>query len=202
MKAIKAITISLIIIISSAISMRLEAKIKISGPEFCWAMAHPFIAIKAKRISEQAIKITDSLEANGILKDRSGGPLDAFKHAYWMALLSQQINPRKAYKLGLAHEKFNYKQSRKAKGGGDKAASDMDLWNNKIGKDIGYINREVSKDSLINIVIQMIKAGDMKIIKKNANGDSLTCEGQLIDKSTLKTWVNKRCLVCSDYVYI
>ena len=201
MKPLKGLIISAILIISINSPTELVAAAKISGPEFWWAIGHPFIAIKAKRISKQAIRTTDSLEAAAILKDRSGGQLDAFKHAFWMASLSQQIKPKKAYKLGVAHEKFNYKQSRKGKGGGDKAASEMDLWNNKTGIDLGYIHRDVPKDILINIVIQAVKEGKMKVIKKNIDGNSLDCDGQLIDKSTLKTWGNKRCLVPSNYDY-
>jgi len=201
MNHLKGGLFSAIIIISIMLPYKLSAKTKVSGPEISWAIAHPFIAAKAKRISERAIFITDSLEAAGILKDRSGGQLDAFKHAFWMASLSQQIKLKKAYKLGLAHEKYNYKQSKKGKGGGDEAASEMDLWNNKVGLDLGYANRNTSEDSLIKLVVQAILGGDMKIIKKDAQGNSLDKQGRLIDKSTLKTWVNARCLMYSNYIY-
>jgi len=201
----KAIIIFTLIIMVSIFPKELAAKsksqIKVSGPELAWALAHPFIAIKAKAISKRAITVTDSIEKLGLLKDRSGGQLDAFKHAFWMALLSQEFKSRKIYKLGLAHEKYNFKQSKKGKGGGDQAASEMDLWNNKVGIDIGYVNRNISEDSLISIVINEIKRGAMRIIKKNKEGISLDIHGQLIDNSTLKTWGNKRCLVPSDYKY-
>ncbi len=180
---------------------KLSAKTKVAGPEIAWAIAHPFIATKAKRISERAIFVTDSLEKIGVLKDRSGGQLDAFKHAFWMASLSQLIKPKKAYKLGLAHEKYNYKQAKKGKGGGDKAASEMDLWNNKVGLDLGYANRNISEDSLIKLVVSAVIGGEMKIIKKDTQGNSLDKQGRLIDKSTLKTWENARCLMYSNYIY-
>ena len=198
---IKGLIIYVILIICIALPYSVTAKTKVSGPEFAWALAHPFIAIKAKKISKRVIYITDSLEAAGVLKDRSGGQLDAFKHAFWMASLSQQIKKKKAYKLGLAHEKFNHRQAKKGKGGGDQAASDMDLWNNKVGVNLGYDNRQLSESALIELVIKWVLQGEMRMIKKDAQGNSLDSSGQLIDKSTLKTWVNKRCLVPSDYRY-
>jgi hypothetical protein len=198
---IKGLIISVILIMCIAWPYSVSAKTKVSGSEFAWAMAHPFIAIKAKKISKRVIYITDSLEAAGVLKDRSGGQLDAFKHAFWMASLSQQIKKKKAYKLGLAHEKFNFRQAKKGKGGGDKAASDMDLWNNRVGASLGFDNRQLSESALIELVINWVLQGKMRVIKKDAQGNSLDSNGQLIDKLTLKTWVNKRCLVPSDYRY-
>ena len=141
------------------------AKTKVSGPELWWAMAHPFIATKAKKISERAIYLTDSIEKIGLLKDRSGGQLDAFKHAIWMALLAQSVNPKKAKKLGRAHEKYNYKMYHKSRGGGDSAASKMDLWNNEVGLNIGSSFPDISENKLIEIVITAIKHGEMKFIK-------------------------------------
>lgn len=177
------------------------AKTKVSGPEIRWAIAHPFIAMKAKKISERAIYLTDSIEKIGLLADRSGGQLDAFKHTIWMALLAQSIKPKKAKKLGMAHEKYNYKMYRKGIGGGDLAASEMDLWNNDVGLIIGTSSPDISENKLVEIVITAIKQGKMKIVKKDLQGKSLDCEGKLIDNSSLKTWNNNRCLVSSDYKY-
>jgi len=194
--------ISVLLLLLPAISQASNTQsVKISGPEFMWAMAHPFIAAKARKMTKYAMHITDSLENAHVLHDRSGGQLDAFKHAFWMAVLSQEFKPKKVYKLGLAHERFNFRQVKKAKGGGDKAASDMDLWNNKVGIDMGYVNRNISKDSLISLIVSAVKSGKMRIIKKNSRGDSLDKNNQLIDNSTLKTWENPRCLVASDYKY-
>ena len=197
----KAVIISIFIVLSAAKTESLQAKTKLSCPELTWAISHPFIAIKVKRISKRVLAITDSIEKTGLLKDRSGGQLDAFKHSMWMALLAQEIKVKKANKLGLAHEKFNYRQARKGKGGGDKAASDMDLWNNKVGQAIGFNNKSLSEDSLIMLVVNEINAGEMQIVKKDILGNSLDSNGQLIDKSTLKTWLNKRCLVASNYQF-
>ena len=178
-----------------------QQKAKASGPEIIWAIGHPFVAAKAKRLTKRALQITDSIEKADVFKDRSGGQLDAFKHALWMALLAREIKAGKAYKLGLAHEKYNRKQARKGKGGGDKAASDMDLWNNNMGLKLGQGNKTISEKALIDLVIKAVQQGKMRIIRKNGAGESLDENGKVIDKALLKNWENPRCLVPSNYKY-
>ena len=200
-KGRKAVIFCLVLIGFMLFSQNLQAKTKVSSQEIWWALGHPFVAAKAKKISNRAIQITDSMENAGVLKDRSGGQLDAFKHALWMAMMSQHIKVKKLRKLGLAHERFNYRQAKKGKGGGDKVASDMDLWNNEVGLKIGGANKTLTESELIDMLIKAVNQGEMRIIKKNRQGEFLNLDGQLIDNSTLKTWVNKRCLVPSDYRY-
>ncbi|MBK6839510.1 MAG: hypothetical protein IPG90_15685 [Bacteroidetes bacterium] len=61
---------------------------------------------KTWKITEQARMETKSLLLDSRLDgDEDGGQLDAFRHAFWMASLSQKICWRKALKLGIAHEK-------------------------------------------------------------------------------------------------
>ncbi len=199
-KGRKAIIFCLSLFLFWIFPHNIEAKTKVSRQEIVWAIGHPFIAVKAKRLSKRALLVTDSLEKACVLKDRSGGQLDAFKHAFWMALLSQQVKVKKAKKLGFAHERFNSMQYKKGKGGGDKAASEMDLWNNNVGARIGNLHKDAAEDTLINLIIEAVKNGEMRIIKKNSKGESLDSEGQLIDNSTLKTWENKRCLLPSNEV--
>lgn len=175
------------------------AKNKVTTPEIFWAIQHPFILSKARKITKRAIIVTDSLEQNEILRGRSGGKLDAFKHAFWMAMLVQNMKVEKALKLGVAHEKNSFKSFIKEKSTNDKVASEMDLWNNNIGKTIEERNPFLPEDELIDAIISAVKNGEMKIVKKNSVGNSLDSNGLLIDKSDLKTWENKRCLVYSDY---
>ena len=82
---------------------------KLSRPEKTWVVMHPFAALKAATISYNARKTADSLKTSAILDgDADGGQVDAFRHAYWMAMLCRDIGWRKAYRLGKAHEKGNY----------------------------------------------------------------------------------------------
>src|ERR1700741_2953495 len=87
---------------------------KLSRPEKCWVIAHPFKAKKAFRITKHVLLDVDSVKASGIIgTDNNGGKLDAFKHAYWMASVAIKIGSRRAKKLGIAHEKGNWIQFKK-----------------------------------------------------------------------------------------
>ena len=87
---------------------------KLSSAEKTWVVFHGFKAKKAYDISLEAEKVTDSIKKKGIIGvDKSGGQLDAFKHSYWMARLTQDIGKRSAYSLGVAHEKGNYQSFKK-----------------------------------------------------------------------------------------
>ena len=146
-------------------------------------------------------KIVNQLKKDTILKGNgNGGQIDAFRHAYWMARLTQEIGHRRAKRLGNAHEKGNYKAFKKGKEEDgavpDKISSDMDFFNNEVGIKIGKnISVEATKEAVINAVLN----GECKILKMNKQGDFLTCEGKIIPKETLiGKWENNKCLVSSD----
>ncbi len=178
---------------------------KLSCPEKAWVIKHVFIAKKAWKITQYVRSQTDSVQKTNILdKDANGGQVDAFRHAFWMASLSQKINRRKAYRLGKAHEKGNYldyKKHRLEDGSfPDKISSDMDLWNNEIGLQIGKTYPCISTDSLQSIVIEQILMGKMKVIKKNKDGFFLDDEGKIIENIKLRgKWENTKVLVNSAY---
>lgn len=175
----------------------------LSSPKKTWVLCHIFKAKKALEISTEAQKITDSIAKTNLLdKDISGGQVDAFRHAYWMARLHQEIGERAARSLGKAHEKENYKtyKKRKLEDGilPDKIASEMDLYNNEVGIHLISKGSKISKKALLFRVVNSIKEGKMKIIKKDKNGLFLTCDGKSIPKNELKAkWENNKCLVVS-----
>ncbi|MCX6232254.1 MAG: hypothetical protein NTZ33_12005 [Bacteroidetes bacterium] len=174
---------------------------KLSCPEKCWVIKHVFIAKKAWKITQFVRLQTDSVQKSNLLDgDANGGQVDAFRHAYWMAMLSQKISWRKAYSLGKAHEKGNYldyKKHRLEEGTlPDKISSDMDLWNNDIGIQIGTSNKNISEDSLKVLVIKNILEGKMKMIKKNKQGEFLDNYNNIISKDSIKCkWENKKVLI-------
>jgi len=176
----------------------------LSSPERWWVVTHPFKAKKAFHISKEVLKITDSVgKLNLIENDKNGGQLDAFKHSYWLARLSQKIGQNPAIKLGKAHEKGNYQTFKKhqLEDGAlpDKISSEMDFFNNDVGVSIVAKNKNLTQKELINFVISDIKNGKMKIIKKDDVGNFLTCDGVIISKDSLKgKWENKKCLVASE----
>lgn len=182
----------------------------LSRPEKCWVIAHPFIAKKAFRCSMQARAVSDSLGKTGTISGANGGQLDAFRHAYWMALLSQKIAVRKAVKLGNAHEKGNYLdwEKRKSEDGSraDSIMCVMDLKNNASGIAIGVQYKSDTAAAKTNLAEQVLKSvwnGELTIIKKDAEGNPLTCEGQMIDPTMYDDkWYIPKCLVKSNEIVV
>lgn len=182
----------------------------VSRYERCWAIKHIFVAKKAWNISQYVRQVTDSVAKSGILDgDINGGQVDAFRHAFWMAMLTQNMSYHKAFRLGVAHEKGNYldyKKHRNEEGQlPDKISSDMDLCNNNIGIEIGREakaqNPAISADSIKLIVIKYILNGKMKVIKKNKEGAFLDANDNIIKADSLVgKWENEKVLVSSDYV--
>ena len=148
--------------------------------------------------------MVDSISKRGnIGDDNSGGHLDAFKHSYWMAILSQSIGKRAAFSLGKAHEKGNYKtfKKRKLEDGflPDKPSTEMDLFNNLMGIKIANSNREASKKELIQLVLDSLQKGQLRILSKDNLGNFLDCEQHKIPLDALKhKWDTKKCLVPSN----
>ena len=178
---------------------------KLSPPKRTWVLFHLFKAKKTLKISLKANKIADSIAKTNLLDgDKSGGQVDAFRHAYWMAILRQEIGKSAARSLGKAHEKENYLtfKKRELEDGvvPDEISSSMDLWNNEKGLELTRKGSTISKKGLIFRVINAIHQGKMKIIKKDKKGNFLSCEGKVISVNSLKgKWKNNKCLVGSDY---
>jgi len=179
-----------------------------SCPEKWWAVLHPLVAKKAHKLTLYSLFLTDSVKNTLILDgNMSGGQLDAFKHSCWMAVLSSEIGWKKALKLGHAHERGNYKAFKKAKRKGlenshDKISSEMDLWNNEQGIQIAQNNPELKLDQFVEIIIDAILSGKMKIIKTDNNGVFLDKDDQMIREDNLQgKWENLKVLVPSDYLY-
>jgi hypothetical protein len=201
--------IVLFIILSLPISLHAQSTsaykkfINLSRPEKCWVLCHPFVAKKTWSITQKVLLITDSISKTTTLDgDKNGGQVDAFRHAYWMALLAENIGWRKALKLGRAHEKANYidfKKRRLEDGTHpDKASGDMDLYNNKTGNDIAKANKNIVGNKLQSLVIAAVQAGKMKIIKKDSLGNFLDENNFIIPADSLKgKWNNGKCLISS-----
>ena len=177
---------------------------KLSGPEKWWVIWHPLKAKRALNISLEVLRVTDSIsKAGSIGHDINGGKLDAFKHSYWMALMSMEIGETAALKLGKAHEKGNYETFKKGKLEDgflpDKPSSDMDLFNNQMGAELSRNKIQLTNLQLMNALIEMIESGELRILKKE-NSTFLTCNGQVITDEELKgKWFNDKCLIPSNH---
>ena len=173
---------------------------KLSCPEKWWVIWHPFVAKKAFAVSQLARQKTDSIKQNNILKGKGNGDqVDAFRHTFWMAKLTNEIGWRRAKSLGKAHEKGNYKDYKKQRLEDgevpDKISSEMDFFNNEVGIKLGKSTNE----NLVEKVIEMVKTGKCKIIKTDEKGNYLDCDGNILLKEDLKgKWENDKCLVWSD----
>lgn len=196
-----------VIIVFATISTFSQSNFKkfldLSCPQKTWVLLHPFKAKKALKISEDAKKVSDSIKNTNLLDgDGAGGQVDAFRHAYWMARLHQEIGKSAARSLGKAHEKENYLTFKKQKLENgvvpDQISSEMDLYNNEQGLQLVSKRSIVSKNGLIFRIINAIKEGKMKIIKKDDKGNFLTCDDHLISNESLQgKWKNNKCLISS-----
>lgn len=201
----KYLILFFIFLLTSGCSPKLRQSFsKVSSPEKIWIFFHPFKAKKAFLISKETERTKDSIENIGSIgNDNNGGQLDAFKHSFWMARLTQGIGKRAAFNLGKAHEKGNYKtyKKRKLEDGflPDKQSSEMDLFNNKVGISVGNFNKKTSKQELIQQLLDSLHDGKLRILKKNSSGNFLDCQGKILPMDSLKgKWNTKKCLVPSD----
>ncbi len=178
---------------------------KLSCAEKVWVITHCFVAKKAWGITQEVKKISALVKNDRLFDgDENGGQIDAFRHAFWMASLTQQICWRKAKKLGKAHEKGNkrdFKKHRLEQGTlPDAISCEMDLKNNNVGLTIGKENKEASQEKLVNTIKQAILQGELWKIKKDENGNYLDCNGNILKKEDYQgTWYNNKCLIRSDY---
>ena len=181
---------------------------KLSCAEKTWVVFHVFKAKKAFEVPKEAQRVADSVAKTSLLDgDKNGGQVDAFRHAYWMARLHQEIGKNAALKLGKAHEKSNYQQYKKQQLENgeipDKISSEMDLFNNSIG--VTYTEKGIPypKNGLIYRIVNGILAGDYRIIKKDQKKNYLSCDDTIIPKKSLKgKWKNEKCLVNSNNNYL
>lgn len=177
---------------------------KLSCAEKTWTLTHLFKAKKAFRITTEARQQTQLIrQENQLDSFPHGGTLDAFRHTFWMASLTQHIGARAARSLGKAHERGNYRAFRKGKTEDgvmqDATAVEMDLFNNEVGINIGKENIAASTDTLKNKVLLAIKAGQLKILKRSSTGELVTCDGDSVplQNRSKKDWKLPYCLIPS-----
>jgi hypothetical protein len=167
---------------------------KLPAPEKKWVLLHPIKAIKGKRITQEVILVVDSIKKTGVIgSDNNGGKLDAFKHTYWMARLTQTIGARATRKLGIAHEKGNYLQykNRTLEDAAlpDSISSVMDLKNNDLGINFGNtFKKETHSIALKKSILEAAIHEQLYTIKKDTLGNFITCEGTII---SMEIWGGK-----------
>jgi len=175
-------------------------------PEKKWVIFHPFIAKKAYDVSHEAKEVSENMINDRQMDgDKNGGQVDAFRHAYWMARLAQEIAWRKARSLGKAHEKGNkiyYKRNKMEDGCiPDAISCKMDLLNNEIGIKIGQANKNSDVENLIFIIRSEILKGNLWIIRKDIKGNFINEKGEVLDVDKYRgKWETNKCIVNSNYL--
>ncbi len=106
-----------------------------------------------------------------------GDESDAFRHAYWQALNTQDVGVSFTQKWSDAHEYSTPV---------NELGTDiyMDIHNNNVGVEIGPNNPKATPDQLKKIVLEEIKKGKMIII--NSNGKLIKSDGTTIKKSEIR----------------
>lgn len=193
-----------LILFIALLSISLQSKSqKPCKQELCWALGHPFAALKVKKIKKKADLIYNRPDIKARFDYSSGGKLDAFRHVFFMAAFAQEIKIKKLRKLGIAHEKGNYKQFLKHKTENgelpDSLSCVMDLANNELGFTIGANNKDKKLEQLRPIVIKEILDGKAFILKRNREGRYVDCNNKVIDPGLFSgKWFVPKCLVPSN----
>ena len=175
----------------------------LTKPEKRWVKRHVFVARKAFRISLQAEALyLKAMQDSIITGPENGGNPDAFRHALWMAMLTQSIGKKKALRLGKAHEKANYAyflQHRLEYGQlPDSVSSVMDLLNNETGAQLGLDMPKANVHELQTALLQLVQNGKLHIIKTKPDGAWLMCDGTEPDGTQWQgQWHIPKCLVPS-----
>lgn len=178
---------------------------QLSSAEKCWIVFHPFKAKKAKRVTVEVLATIDSISKAEGITHKTGTQLDAFKHAFWMFSLAEEIGFKSANSFGKQHEKGNYEfylEHRLEDGEmPDKVSGDMDLHNNSVGLALykQHKNKHLSKKEKINVVRQAVMQGKMKIIAQTKDGEYLDKQGEIIPKENyFNLWENPKYLIPSN----
>jgi hypothetical protein len=170
----------------------------ISLPELKWAIFHPIAAIKVKKIKRSCDKFyQDSSLVFQLDRYENGGKLDAFRHVFYMSAFSQRVKIKKLRKLGIAHEKGNYKQFLKGRLEHgelpDSLGSVMDLKNNEIAFQLINQTQNLNLQELKEVIIRLIQNNGVNYILRDEQGNYLNCSKLKI--TITQSWQNQICLI-------
>ena len=205
-KVFAIIFIMTLLSFTKATAQKISAFKDLGGAEKLWVVLHPFAAGKAYNISKDVEELCqEMIEKEQLDADGAGGKIDAFRHAYWMAILTKELGPARARWLGKAHEKKNKKDFEKGRledgAVPDKVSKEMDLFNNEVGIEIGEEYENASNEQLKQIILEKLEEGEMLIIKKDRRKNSLDENGKVIpNENWERSWENERVLVPSNFI--
>ncbi|WP_277207921.1 DUF6973 domain-containing protein [Isoptericola croceus] len=88
-------------------------------------------------------------------ENRNDDHNDAFRHAYWSALMADEFGVEWSHDFGTAHEQIP---------GNNAAREAMDLYNNEVGRQIADANPGASRQELADLVEQAVHDGEMVVV--------------------------------------
>lgn len=125
--------------------------------------------IRFFQIQQEARMAAETFSGQVGLKDGVG---DAFRHAYWNALMVREFGKDWAKNFADAHETFP---------GNSKEEAFMDLWNNDVGRRIAEQNPDLSKQEIANKVADAVRNGDTVLIDDTSSSLKYTDEPESIN---------------------
>lgn len=132
----------------------------IKATEIALVAQYPKNGLKAKNLATQASKEAEKRYKKYTLWQGNG---DAFRHAYWSALMTKHISKDFAYKARYAHEGYKVGTYDDIK---DLDAK-MDIRNNHLGRNYGSSNKSKSDTSISNGLVKKVTAGDFVRIRSH-----------------------------------
>lgn len=87
--------------------------------------------------------------------DQNDDQNDAFRHAYWNALMVKEYGAEWAEDYATAHEQLP---------GNPGPREAMDLYNNEVGRNIAVANPDASAEELATLIEQAVRNGDTVVV--------------------------------------
>lgn len=135
----------------------------IKGTEIALFAKHPIYSSKAKKAADKALKNAQKRYKNYTLWQGNG---DAYRHAYWSALMTKRTSRDFAYEAGYAHEGYKPGTYKKIKSLDDK----MDIKNNHNGRKLGTKYKGKTDKYISNRVAEQVSKKNMVRIRTYTSG--------------------------------
>jgi hypothetical protein len=111
---------------------------------------------RIKKLADKAWAATRALYPNASMEDDHA---DAFRHAYWSALMTAHLGPSIAKYVGDQHENVEDNPADR---------KEMDLFNNHLGRQIALANMRGSDEDLQTACRNAVAQGRAKVIRPSS----------------------------------